>query len=261
MPFPLRSFRDLLRSLAAFTLAAALPVVARAEPVFGPSVYTKTASGGSDLYTDPFVTASAGRYVLWVQNGDDDGNRVSSGSISLNGSTIAGDADFAHPREYFAKAVRLLAGGNSLSVTLDGEPGSFLTVVIVGPRERPFFTVGRLLLPHGSASPGLQLELKNGSHGGTRSVRVHFYDAAGALVGASSRLLLEPRASLSEAVSGLIQNGSWTEGSIEVFYAGYGRGRVFGQVATTNAATGLAGLLPLQHAGARVRDPWRQLND
>jgi hypothetical protein len=136
-----------------------------------------------------------------------------------------------------------------------------VTVVIVGPRERPFFTVGRLLLPYGSAGPGLQLELKNGSHGGRRAMRVHFYDPAGALVATSERLVLAPKASLSEGVASLITGGTWSEGSIEVFYAGHGRGRVFGQTATTNAATGIASLVPLQHAGSRVRDPYRRIND
>jgi hypothetical protein len=157
--------------------------------------------------------------------------------------------------------VHLQAGGNSISVTLSGETGSFLTVVIVGPRERPLLTVGRLILPYGTASPGLQLELKNGSQGGARSLRVHFYDPSGALVAYSDRLLLAPKASLSEALAGLVQHGSFSEGSIEVFYAGYGRGRVFGQVATTNSATGISSLLPLQHAGSRVRDPHRRLNE
>lgn len=245
----------------ALTALLAFASFAAADPAFGPTVYTKTASGGSDLYTDPFVAPSSGRFLMWVQNGDDDGSRISSGSININGVGVAGDADFGGPREFFVKGVTLQAGGNSISVTLNGDTGSFLTVVIVGPRERPFLTVGRLLLPYGSASPGLQLELKNGSHGGHRSVRVHFYDAAGALVASSDRIVLAPRASLSEAVADVIKNGSWSEGSIEVFYAGHGRGRLFGQVATTNAATGISSIVPLQQAGSRVRDPFRNLND
>jgi hypothetical protein len=250
-------------ALSAVALLAllAVPGSAAAAPVFGPAVYTKTASGGSDLYTDPFVAPSSGRFLVWVQNGDDDGSRVSGGTIALNGATIAGDADFQQPRELFAKVVVLQAGGNSLSVTLTGESGSFLTVVIVAPRERPFLTIGRLLLPYGSASPNLELELKNGSHAGDRSVRVHFYDAAGLLVATSDRIVLAPRASLSEAVSDVIRSGSWSEGSIEVFYAGRGRGRVFGQVATTNAVTSIASIVPLQQAGSRIRDPFRNLNE
>ena len=123
------------------------------------------------------------------------------------------------------------------------------------PREHPFLTAGRLILPYAAASPNLQIELKNGSHDGGRAVRVHFYDSQGALVGASGRLLLDRKASLSAAVGDLLAGGAFTEGSIEVFYAGPGRGRVFGQVATTNAPTGIASIVPFQHAGARVRDP------
>ena len=256
----MRFFAPWLRvALGAVALMAllALPGFAAGGPAFGPTVYTKTTSGTSDLYTDPFVAPAPGPFLMWVQNGDDDGGRVSSGSISINGVAVAGDTDFGGPRELFAKAVFLQAGGNSISVTLNGETGSFLTVVILGPRERPFLTVGRLLLPYGSASPNLQLEIKNGSHGGNRSVRVHFYDPTGALVATSDRIVLAPRASLSEVVGDVIKTGSWSEGSIEVFYAGHGRGRLFGEVATTNAATSISSIVPLQHAGSRVRDPFR----
>jgi len=252
--------RVALRAVAAL-LFIACPAFAAAEPVFGPTVYTKTASGSPDLYTDPIASASAGRRFLWVQNGDDDGGRVAGGSITVNGATVVGDAELQGPRELFVKPITLQAGANSISVTLSGDTGSLLTVLILGPKERPFLTVGRLLLPYASASPNLQVELKNGSHGGARSVRVHLYDAAGALVATSGRIVIDRKASLSEAVSDLIANGSFTAGSIEVFYAGHGRGRVFGQVATTNGATGIASIVPLQHAGSRVRDPFRLLND
>jgi hypothetical protein len=254
------SVRTALRAVAALSLLA-LPTFAGAEPVFGPTVYTKTASGAPDLYTDPIAAAASGRCFLWVQNGDDDGGRVTSGTITVNGVTVAGDSDLQGPREFFVKAVQLQAGGNSLSVTLNGETGSFITVLVLRPKERPFLTVGRLLLPYATASPNLQIELKNGSHGGARSVRVHFYDTQGALVATSGRLVLDRRASLSAAVADLVAGGSFTEGSIEVFYAGPGRGRVFGQVATTNAPTGIAGIVAFQHAGGRVRDPHRILNE
>ncbi|HEY6548574.1 MAG TPA: hypothetical protein VI589_11740 [Vicinamibacteria bacterium] len=252
--------RVALRAVAALFILA-LPVWAAAEPLFGPTVYTKTASGSTDLYTDPVAASSAGRYFLWVQNGDDDGGRVSGGSVAVNGTVVVGDAQLQGPRELFARPITLQAGANSISVSLNGETGSFLSVLILGPKERPFLTVGRLLLPYASASPNLQIELKNGAHGGKRSVRVHFYDGAGTLVASSGRIVLERMASLSEAVSDLIANGAFSEGSIEVFYAGHGRGRVFGQVATTNGATGIASIVPLQHAGSRVRDPFRLLND
>lgn len=254
------SLRVALRAVAALLLLA-LPVFAAAEPIFGPTVYTKTASGAPDFYTDPVAAAVAGPYFLWVQNGDDDGGGVTTGSITVNGAMVAGDALFRGPRELFVKAVHLRTGANSLSVTLNGETGSFITVLILGPRERPFLTVGRLILPYAAASPNLQLELKNGSHGGARAVRVHFYDSQGALVGTSGRLVLDRKASLSAAVFDLLTSGAFTEGSIEVFYAGPGRGRVFGQVATTNTPTGIASIVPFQHAGSRVRDPYRLLND
>jgi len=247
--------------LCAVALLAVAAVPAAAEPVFGPALYTNT--GTSSSTTDVF-NAPAGRFFLYVQNGDDGGGKVESGSIAVNGVGVIGDADFASPREYLHRLVTLVAGSNTIVVTLAGDPGSFVAVVIVPVIERPNVIVGRLVLPYAAASPNLVIDLKNGSHAHKRAVRVHFYDASGTLVATSDRLVLDPKASVADAVSDLAKNltggGAWTDGSVEVFYAGRGGARLFGEAAQTDPTTGIASIVPLQHAGTRHRDPWKAIN-
>lgn len=236
-------------SLALVALLALAAGAAAADPIFGPTSYERT-TGAPDTYTDTFTSPLAGTFLLWVQNGDDSGGQVSSGSIDVNGAAVVTESDFSSQVELIRKSVSLVAGANTITVTLNGAPGSFITVLILPYGERPHGTVGRLILPHASVS-NLVLDLKNGSHEAARAVRIVFYDDAGNPVAASNRLLLAPRASFSQTAASLIANGSWTEGSVEVFYAGHGYGRVFGQAVPTDPTTGIGGLIELQQAGHR----------
>jgi hypothetical protein len=243
---PIRSLRDVLVLAGAFVLVA-LPALA--DPVFGPELYSRT-SGPADVYTDSFSAASGGTYVLVVINGDDGGNRVTSGSVALNGATVVSASDFqASTTSFIGRGVSLVPGGNTLTVSLS-DPGSYVSVVILPPGELGDLSHGRLLLPWAQAS-GLVLDLKNGSHRYGRRARMVFYDADGMPVAASDRLHLAPRAALSETAADLITHGAWTEGSVEIFYCGFGRGRLFGLAVPTDAATGVTSIVDLQHAGFR----------
>jgi hypothetical protein len=240
----------------ALILAAILGAAsASAEPVFGPASYEIT---DQTSYAEDFVSTSAGTYYLWIQNGDDGGGGVDSASVSLNGVQVFGPADMGDGSQtLFARKVSLLAGNNSLALTLSGEPGAFVTLLILPRGERPNVTIGRLILPYASTT-NLVLDLKNGSHAGARSVRLVFYDDAGHAVASSGRLELARRASVSQAVAAFVVNGSWSQGSIEIFYCGRGPGRLFGEAATTEDATGISSIVPLQHAGARFLSPFDQ---
>lgn len=231
----------------AATLAGLAALPAAAAPVFGPNVYTRT-SGAPDVFTDTF-DAAAGAHALWVVNGDDDGNRVTAGNIVVNGQTVVTDSDFNANVPHFTRPV-LLQPHNTVTVTLASEPGSFITVVILPRVERPDLSAGRLLLPWANAS-NLVLDLKNGAHHHGRRVRVVFYDAAGTPVAWSDALALAPRASLSTLASALITHGTWSEGSVEIFYGGRGYGRLFGQAVVTDTTTAVSSVIPLQQAGHR----------
>jgi hypothetical protein len=257
---------DTLRVRVALILVALLGLAAlpaTAAPVFGPQVFTKVnPSGTPDVYTETFTAPKAGAFAMWVQNGDDGGSRISSGSIVIGTTTVAGDADFQKPREFFRKPVSLAAGSNQIQVTLNApDPGTYITVLILPLGEQPDVIVGRVLLPYGSTSSNLVLDLKNGAHYYNRSVRIHYYDPSGALVAASDRIVLQPRASLSQTATSLIATGNWTEGSIEVFYAGRGSARVFGMAATTDPTSAISSIVNLQHAGSRRRSILEKLNE
>jgi hypothetical protein len=236
-------------ALAAGALFLAGALSAAAQPVFGPTPFVKT-EPGPQVFTDTFTSPAAGRYALWVNNGDEAG-RVSAGTIAVNGVVVASEADFRRPAEQFWKPVGLLAGRNTLTVQLKGDPGGYVTIVILPVNVRPDLVVGRLVLPWGSASPQLVLSLKNGSHAFPRFVKVGFYDAAGQLVAASERFALDPRASQSSPVEDLIATGAWKEGSIEIFYAGQDGSRLFATAALTDPTTAIPAVLVLPHAGVR----------
>ena len=244
------------RTLGAAALALAVAgsgAPAVAQPVFGPETYVRT-EGPPDVYTDTFTFPGAATLPLFVHNGDENGHRISAGSIAVNGQVVVTSTDFSQPNPLFARPAPLLAGTNTITVTLDGESAGFVTVWIPRPHRPDHVSVGRVLLPFGRAQ-GLVLDLKNGAHDSPRRVRVLFFDPAGRLVASSARLTLAPRASMSVPAVQLIAHGAWTGGSIEVIYGGPGMGRVFGQAVETEFHTGVSGIVELQQAGHRLIEP------
>jgi len=230
----------------ALILAAALP--AAAEPAFGPTPFVKT-EPGPQVFTETFVSPAPGGYALWVHNGDE-AARVNAATVAINGVVVVTESDFRRPMDRFWKPVGLLAGQNTLVVQLKGDPGSYVTIAILPVNVRPELVVGRLVLPWGGG-PQLVLSLKNGSHAFRRLVKVHFYDPTGQLVAASERFALDPRASRSATVAELIATGAWTEGSVEIFYAGQDGARLFATAALTDPASAIPGVVVLPHAGVK----------
>jgi hypothetical protein len=241
-----RTLRVAVPALAILALAA-LPAAAQ---TFGPQIYVRSASTSPDVFTDTFTAPGGGHYALWVQNGDDGGGHVPGDSIAVNATTVATAADFV--QDFFRKKVQLNSGTNSLTVTLSGDPGSFITVGIVRFGIHAEANVGHLILPY-SSDPNLVIELKNDSPR-DRQVKVNFWDATGNLVASSARITVSGRASLSQTAQSLISTGAWTEGSIDVFWAGRGGGRLFGQAALKETTTQIASVVPLQGA-SWVRRP------
>ena len=80
---------------------------------------------------DPPPT-STGPYVLKITNGDRGGaNRVTSGHILVNGTQIFGPSDFGQQVEFLSVPLtNIQPGDNTLSVELEGKPGSHLIVLI-----------------------------------------------------------------------------------------------------------------------------------
>lgn len=228
-------------------LVAALPALAAdPPPVFGPKSYERTA-GPPDAYQDTFEVPAAGPLVLWVQNGDDDGGRVASASIRVNGLEVVRPADFSNDVEQVVRPIAAAAGSNTLGVTIDGAPGSSLTVVVMRPGHRPVAVAGRLVLPYARAE-NLAIALKNGARE-PREARVLFFAPDGTLAARSAKLAIPPHGSVEKPVLEWIAEGTWAEGSVEILYAGRAHGRLFG------SAVGSDGREELQHAGYRAIAP------
>jgi hypothetical protein len=230
--------------------------LANADPniVFGPQTYERT-TGTVDLYTNTFEMPVAGSFVMILHNGDHEGSRVDAGTVRVNGLVAAEPSELNEQAAGLRKAVELQAGVNQVEVELMGDPGSFVTMAIVHPGGVPLFAQGRLVLPWGrnDASRALALALKNGSTRFPRGFRVIFFRPNGEVAGASDRIMLPPRGSLVIGADQLLDNGDWTVGSIEVFYAGPGTARMFGSARHLNLPLGDFDVEPLEQAGLRVQ--------
>lgn len=115
---------SLLRSLL-ILFVGLLPAVLRADDVvFGPRVYP-IAAGGDQTVTEQFTLQSpcdlqsSSVYALTIQNGDATGNRVSSASISINGTEVVAERDFNQQVASVERRLQL-APTNTVSVRVKG---------------------------------------------------------------------------------------------------------------------------------------------
>lgn len=95
--------------------------------LFGPTQYTRTSGPPNQfMETIPLPPTLAAPFRLHIQNGNPDGShRLSSATITLNGTQVAGPSDFSQHVAAFDRAVTLQAN-NTLQVRLTSTPGSFL---------------------------------------------------------------------------------------------------------------------------------------
>ena len=106
--------------------------------IFGPTQYTRT-SGPPNQFaaTIPLPPTLVAPFRLHVQNGNPDGsNRISSATITLNGTQVAGPSDFSQQVAAFDRVLTLQAN-NTLQVRLTSKPGSFLVLTLYGTVPPP----------------------------------------------------------------------------------------------------------------------------
>ncbi len=111
--------------------------------MFGPNQYLRT-TGSPDVYTDTF-SGVAGEGTLIVKNGEWDGDRritdaMSSASVVINGEEIFGPNDF-NQQVYLLEASINVAEGNSISIELASNPGSYLNIEITQEVPLPTVTI------------------------------------------------------------------------------------------------------------------------
>ncbi len=100
--------------------------------LFGPKQYTRTA-GPPNQFTDTFTlpAGTTAPYTLHVVNGNTNGtNRISSATVTLNGTQILGPSDFGQNVAVIDRTVTLQAS-NQLEIRLTSAPGSFITVSVL----------------------------------------------------------------------------------------------------------------------------------
>jgi hypothetical protein len=244
----IQKVRFVVPVLAGLAFSAALAV----EPLYGPASFET--AGPAVPHHDTFNVSAATTALVWIQNGDGEGNsRPTGGQVVIAGQLVAGTADLARPGDLFAKALALPKGDISVDVVVEGGQDAMLTIVVMPQSQRPDVSVGRLVLPHAAAS-GLTIALKNGSRR-ARQVKVVFYDDDGDVVAWSHRFEIPGHGSIDGAFGSFIHEGSFASGSIEVLWSGRGAGRLFGQATVHDDLSGVDSIVEMQQAGHKRIDP------
>ncbi|WP_310452626.1 RHS repeat-associated core domain-containing protein, partial [Sulfuritalea sp.] len=110
--------------------------------VFGPKTYTR-GNGGPDVYRESIAIPAgvAGPWKLRLENGDEDrhgrhGNRVSSGSLHIDGVEVLGPNDFNRDDYVIEKRVDLTPA-SQFELRLAGKPGGRVTLSFLGVEQKP----------------------------------------------------------------------------------------------------------------------------
>jgi len=114
--------------LTLILLSFVVEVFAVEVTLFGPKQYLR-GNGSPVTVTDSFPGVSGGATLL-ITNGDANGkNRVSSGTIMVNGITVVTPDKFNQQVSSFMVPISVLEQ-NTIAVNLASKPGSFITVTI-----------------------------------------------------------------------------------------------------------------------------------
>jgi sugar lactone lactonase YvrE len=108
-------------------------LVSSATTIYGPRKFIRS-TGKPIVVTETFSAPNATTYNLIVFNGEKGKNRVSSGTVKINGIEILRESDFNQQVDRIERSVSLLLS-NSISVELRSTPGSFITVSITSETE------------------------------------------------------------------------------------------------------------------------------
>ncbi len=98
--------------------------------IFGPERFTRAAGKPSTEIRSFSIASPAKDCALTIENGNSSRTRVSSAILALNGTPVVVPSDFNRTVPLIEKPVALRER-NTLDVTLNGAPGSFLVVAVV----------------------------------------------------------------------------------------------------------------------------------
>lgn len=110
--------------------------------VFGPKTYSR-GNGAPDLYRDTLTLPAGitGPWTLRLQNGEEDrrgrrDNRVSSGSLHIDGVQVLGSNDFNRNDSLIEKRINLTPA-SQFELRLAGKPGGRVTLSFLGFKPKP----------------------------------------------------------------------------------------------------------------------------
>lgn len=114
--------------------------------VFGFNKYVKT-TNQTNTFTGSFsVSDSSNTFAIVVFNGLDGENRISRGTISINGVEVVSASDFSQNVDSFEKPVASLQAGNTIDIALQkGNVGGFIVVRVVDRGSGVTSLSGRVL--------------------------------------------------------------------------------------------------------------------
>lgn len=121
----------LLTLLLTFFTLSFIPLAYSETIVFGPEVYTRGTGKPQKTVKTFAVNTGHVPFALSIKNGDEKKQRVSSAVIEINGIQVLGPEEFDKQIDEIRAHVKLKEQ-NEIAVEVRGEPGTFLTVTILG---------------------------------------------------------------------------------------------------------------------------------
>lgn len=203
--------------------------------LFGPQRY-EIIDQSPAFFSDSFEVTKPGQCHLLVLNGVERnpvqpevllGNRVTSGSIAINGRLVVTPRELNIQKPVVQKPIMLAPGAKTIDTVIHGNPGSFITVALwQEPPPEPVFCAGKLVLPYGTIQGDNQMALyiHNNNFRHPRQCRLLFFKPDGA-PGGMSELLTVPPNGVLKLRPGAVNTirPSWVEGSIDIIWMGFGR--------------------------------------
>ena len=105
--------------------------------VFGPKTYIRDKGKPTSVTSTFTAPPSFLEPFLVVKNGDNGKNRVSSAVVLVNNHEVLGPSDFNQNVALIRKPLNSLTSANTINVELRSEPGSFITISVVGKQNTP----------------------------------------------------------------------------------------------------------------------------
>lgn len=121
----------LLTFLLTFFTLVFIPLAYGDTIVFGPEVYTRGTGKPQKIIKSFSVNKGHVPFALSIKNGDGKKQRVSSAVIEINGIQVLGPEEFDKQIDEIRVHIKLKEQ-NEIAVEVRGEPGTYITVTILG---------------------------------------------------------------------------------------------------------------------------------